>query len=41
MVKDKCPKLVFLMETKLSFNKMEGIKQKMGFRNCFIKQKMA
>ncbi|XP_059450845.1 uncharacterized protein LOC132181612 [Corylus avellana] len=36
MVKVKRPNLVFLMETKLRQNKMEGIRMKLGFGNMFV-----
>ncbi|XP_059436227.1 uncharacterized protein LOC132169166 [Corylus avellana] len=35
-VKDKCPDLVFLMETKLISNKMSVIKQRMSFNNMLV-----
>jgi exonuclease III len=36
LVKEKRPKLVFLMETKLRSYRVEGIKIRMGFRNVFV-----
>lgn len=36
LLKDKCPKLVFLMENKLGSIQMEMIKHKLGFKNCFM-----
>jgi exonuclease III len=36
MVKEKNPNLVFVMETKLQKNKMEGIRMKLGFDNMFV-----
>lgn len=35
-VKEKCPILVFLMETKLHKNKMGWVKQKLGFNNMLV-----
>jgi hypothetical protein len=35
-VKEKCPELVFLMETKLQSNKMNDIKQRLGFENMIV-----
>ena len=36
LVKDKWPKTVFLMETKLYSNKMASTSQKVGFKNMFV-----
>jgi hypothetical protein len=36
LVRVKQPNLVFLMETKLRHNKIEGIRIKTGFRNLFV-----
>jgi hypothetical protein len=35
-VKDKCTDLVFLMETKLRKNKMDGIRSKLNYENMLI-----
>lgn len=35
-IKEKCPNLVFLMETKLRSNKLNLIKYKTGFQNLFV-----
>jgi exonuclease III len=35
-VKDKCPDLVFLMETKLHRNKMDGIRRTLNYENMLI-----
>ena len=35
-VNEKCPDLVFLMETKLCSKKMTSVKQKLGFKNILI-----
>jgi hypothetical protein len=35
-VKEKCPELVFLMETKLRSNKMTTIKQNFRFKNMLV-----
>jgi hypothetical protein len=35
MVKDKKPKMVFLMETKMSNKRVDFLKRKLGFENLF------
>jgi hypothetical protein len=35
LIKEKCPKMVFLMETKLRKERMEKIRCKLGFQNLF------
>jgi exonuclease III len=36
VVKEKCPSLVFLMETKVRKEKMDLIRYKLGFPNMFV-----
>ena len=36
LVKDKCPIMVFLMETKLRRERMEMIQCELGFKNLFV-----
>jgi exonuclease III len=36
LVKEKRPKMVFLMETKLRRERMEAIRHKLGFPNVFV-----
>ncbi|KAG2722068.1 hypothetical protein I3760_02G112400 [Carya illinoinensis] len=35
MVKDKCPKVIFLMETYLDVNRLDNIRRKIRFEGCF------
>jgi len=35
MVKDKCPNMVFLMETKLQSGRLEFLKSRLGFDGFF------
>jgi exonuclease III len=36
LVKEKCPIMIFLMETKLQRERMEIIRCKLGFKNLFM-----
>jgi exonuclease III len=36
MIKVKKPDVVFIIETKLHHKKMEKIKVRLGFQNCFV-----
>lgn len=36
LIKDKCPSLVFLMETKCNTVQMDTVKRRLHFDNCFV-----